>query len=51
MADGMAEHAAVPLDDVDQRFFAELSRVGRMPVTQMAENVHLSRGIRSRNLD
>ena len=33
----------VPLDDVDRRIIAELTRDGRMSVTQVAENVHISR--------
>jgi DNA-binding Lrp family transcriptional regulator len=33
----------MPLDDVDRRIIAELTRDGRMSVTQVAENVHISR--------
>lgn len=33
----------VPLDDVDRKIIAELTRDGRMSVTQVAENVHISR--------
>jgi DNA-binding Lrp family transcriptional regulator len=33
----------VPLDDVDRNILAELTRDGRMSVTQVAENVHISR--------
>lgn len=32
-----------PLEDVDRRIIAELTRDGRMSVTQVAENVHISR--------
>lgn len=32
-----------PLDDIDRRIIAELTRDGRMSVTQVAENVHISR--------
>jgi DNA-binding Lrp family transcriptional regulator len=35
--------AEVPLDDIDRRIIAELTRDGRMSVTQVAENVHISR--------
>jgi hypothetical protein len=34
---------AVPLDDVDRNILAELTGDGRMSVTQVAENVHISR--------
>ncbi len=37
------EPSEVPLDDVDRRIIAELTRDGRMSVTQVAENVHISR--------
>ena len=37
------EQSAVPLDDVDRRIIAELTRDGRMSVTHVAENVHISR--------
>jgi DNA-binding Lrp family transcriptional regulator len=43
MAEAGAEQAAVPLDDVDRNIIAELTRDGRMSVTQVAENVHISR--------
>jgi DNA-binding Lrp family transcriptional regulator len=43
MADDESEQAAVPLDDVDRNIIAELTRDGRMSVTQVAENVHISR--------
>ena len=43
MAGAEAEQAAVPLDDVDRNIIAELTRDGRMSVTQVAENVHISR--------
>ncbi len=36
MADG-------PLDEVDRRILAELTRDGRQSVTSLAENVHISR--------
>lgn len=39
----MPEHAPVPLDDVDRRIVAELVRDGRLSVTTVAENVHISR--------
>ena len=32
-----------PLDDIDRRIISELTRDGRMSVTQVAENVHISR--------
>jgi DNA-binding Lrp family transcriptional regulator len=37
------DQAAVSLDDVDRNIMAELTRDGRMSVTQVAENVHISR--------
>src|SRR6478672_5866394 len=37
------EAAEVPLDEIDRRIIAELTRDGRMSVTQVAENVHISR--------
>lgn len=43
MAGAETEQAAVPLDDVDRSIIAELTRDGRMSVTQVAENVHISR--------
>lgn len=39
----MKENTSVPLDDVDRRILAELTRDGRMSVTTVAENVHISR--------
>ena len=33
----------VPLDDIDRSIITELTRDGRMSVTQVAENVHISR--------
>lgn len=33
----------VSLDDIDRRIISELTRDGRMSVTQVAENVHISR--------
>jgi DNA-binding Lrp family transcriptional regulator len=39
----MDEPTPVPLDDVDRRIIAELTRDGRMSVTAVAENVHISR--------
>ena len=32
-----------PIDDIDRSIIAELTRDGRMSVTQVAENVHISR--------
>ena len=43
MAARDAGSAPVPLDDIDRRIIAELTRDGRMSVTQVAENVHISR--------
>ena len=43
MAEDEADQTAVPLDDVDRNIIAELTRDGRMSVTQVAENVHISR--------
>ena len=43
MAEDDADQTAVPLDDVDRNIIAELTRDGRMSVTQVAENVHISR--------
>jgi hypothetical protein len=37
------DQTAVPLDEVDRNIIAELTRDGRMSVTQVAENVHISR--------
>jgi DNA-binding Lrp family transcriptional regulator len=42
MAESDEEQTAVPLDDVDRNIIAELTRDGRMSVTQVAENVHIS---------
>ncbi|HEV7166846.1 MAG TPA: Lrp/AsnC family transcriptional regulator [Micrococcaceae bacterium] len=39
----MPEQNNAALDDVDQRIIAELTRDGRMSVTAVAENVHISR--------
>ncbi|MBW4094178.1 MAG: Lrp/AsnC family transcriptional regulator [Acidobacteria bacterium] len=39
----MTESAPAPLDEVDKRIIAELVRDGRMSVTTVAENVHISR--------
>jgi len=45
--DGMPNTEAgaepTPLDDIDRSIIAELTRDGRMSVTQVAENVHISR--------
>jgi DNA-binding Lrp family transcriptional regulator len=38
-----AEQTAVPLDDVDRDIIRELTTDGRMSITQVAENVHISR--------
>src|SRR5687768_18350441 len=43
MAGAEPGQVAVPLDDVDRNIIAELTRDGRMSVTQVAENVHISR--------
>src|SRR6478609_7362084 len=43
MAEPDGEQGTVPLDDVDRNIIAELTRDGRMSVTQVAENVHISR--------
>ena len=43
MAETGPDRAAVPLDDVDRNIIAELTKDGRMSVTQIAENVHISR--------
>jgi DNA-binding Lrp family transcriptional regulator len=41
---GTSERAeAAPLDDVDRDIIRELTRDGRMSVTQVAQNVHISR--------
>ncbi|MDO5752965.1 MULTISPECIES: Lrp/AsnC family transcriptional regulator [unclassified Arthrobacter] len=39
----MEEHLPEPLDEVDRRIIAELTRDGRMSVSVVAENVHISR--------
>ncbi|NYG18870.1 DNA-binding Lrp family transcriptional regulator [Arthrobacter psychrochitiniphilus] len=39
----MAEHTPVPLDEVDRRIMAELTLDGRMSVSAVAQNVHISR--------
>jgi len=39
----MEEQAAVPLDEVDKRIIAELVRDGRMSVSAVAAEVHISR--------
>lgn len=39
----MVEQIPAALDDVDRRILAELTRDGRMSVTTVAENVHISR--------
>ncbi|MGN7252772.1 Lrp/AsnC family transcriptional regulator [Arthrobacter sp. SAFR-014] len=43
MVEAYEEQAVVPLDEVDRNIIAELTRDGRMSVTQVAENVHISR--------
>ena len=43
MAESDSEPVVVPLDDVDRNILAELTRNGRISVTQVAENVHISR--------
>jgi DNA-binding Lrp family transcriptional regulator len=43
MAESDEDQTVVPLDDVDRNIIAELTRDGRMSVTQVAENVHISR--------
>ena len=43
MSDTEAEQTAVPLDDVDRDIIRELTTHGRMSITQVAENVHISR--------
>jgi DNA-binding Lrp family transcriptional regulator len=43
MAEIGAVQTAVPLNEVDRNIIAELTRDGRMSVTQVAENVHISR--------
>lgn len=39
----MTEDSAVPLDEVDHKIIAELTRDGRLSVSAVAENVHVSR--------
>lgn len=39
----MDANSPAPLDDVDRRILAELTRDGRMSVSAVAENVHISR--------
>ncbi|MFB8368085.1 Lrp/AsnC family transcriptional regulator [Pseudarthrobacter sp. NPDC055928] len=43
MANNVAGAEPTPLDDIDRSIIAELTRDGRMSVTQVAENVHISR--------
>ncbi|MEJ1194040.1 Lrp/AsnC family transcriptional regulator [Pseudarthrobacter sp. CCNWLW207] len=43
MAASDASTEPAPLDDIDRRIISELTRDGRMSVTQVAENVHISR--------
>ncbi|MCO4254739.1 Lrp/AsnC family transcriptional regulator [Pseudarthrobacter cellobiosi] len=43
MARLAGDNTDVALDDVDRRIIAELTRDGRMSVTQVSENVHISR--------
>lgn len=43
MGEAEVDQAEVPLDQVDRDIIAELTRDGRMSVTQVAENVHISR--------
>ena len=37
------QHRGEPLDDIDRRIVAELSRDGRLSVRTLAERVHVSR--------
>ncbi|GAA4655392.1 Lrp/AsnC family transcriptional regulator [Arthrobacter cryoconiti] len=39
----MPETSALPLDDVDRRIITELTRDGRLSVSAVAQNVHISR--------
>ncbi|POH57340.1 Lrp/AsnC family transcriptional regulator [Arthrobacter glacialis] len=39
----MTESSPPPLDEVDKKILAELTRDGRMSVSTVAENVHISR--------
>ena len=43
MAKLESDAESVPLDEVDRKIIEELTRDGRMSVTQVAENVHISR--------
>lgn len=43
MATADANTEPAPLDEIDRRIISELTRDGRMSVTQVAENVHISR--------
>lgn len=43
MAGSDAGREPSPLDEIDRRIISELTRDGRMSVTQVAENVHISR--------
>ncbi|MFF1831762.1 Lrp/AsnC family transcriptional regulator [Paenarthrobacter sp. NPDC058040] len=43
MSESEAEQTAVPLDSVDRDIIRELTTDGRMSITQVAENVHISR--------
>lgn len=43
MSEAEAEQTAVPLDSVDRDIIRELTTDGRMSITQVAENVHISR--------
>ena len=43
VSEAEAEQTAVPLDSVDRDIIRELTTDGRMSVTQVAENVHISR--------
>ena len=43
LADTPEQAEPAPLDDVDRDIIAELTRDGRMSVTQVAQNVHISR--------
>lgn len=43
MATADANTEPAPLDEIDRKIISELTRDGRMSVTQVAENVHISR--------
>lgn len=43
VSEAEAEQTAVPLDSVDRDIIRELTTDGRMSITQVAENVHISR--------